>query len=71
LKHVGPADFRRIIPSIIFAEEVVPVGMDLPTLLHDYALLVNTSHAVCVFVEFTIYFFSLGFNEELYSLQCC
>jgi hypothetical protein len=45
-KDITPLDFRRLIPSIIFAEELVPEGLDLTTFLRDYAELVNTSFKV-------------------------
>ena len=45
-KNIGPADIRRIIPSIIFAEHLKTDKKGMDEILHNYAVLVNTSDAV-------------------------
>lgn len=45
-KNIGPSDIRRIIPSIIFAENLKTDEKGMKEILHNYAILVNTSDGV-------------------------
>jgi hypothetical protein len=42
-KNMGPADFRRLLPTIIFKKNLKVEGKSLQEVLGDYANLVNTS----------------------------
>ena len=47
-KHITPLDFRRMIPTALWnqKEEIECQGKSLQDVLHDYALLINTSDKV-------------------------
>ena len=45
-KKITPIDFRRVLPSIIFAEEISPEGVSMVDFLRDYAGLLCTSEKI-------------------------
>jgi len=65
-KNMGPTEFRRLLPTIIFQKELRMEGKSMQDVLSDYANLINTSVVVDYFL---LHSFVLGFGEELYSIQ--
>lgn len=47
-KYIGPMDFRRILPSIIFKKDLKTKNNgSIQEFLREYSILVNTSEKVC------------------------
>jgi len=52
-KHIGPATFRRLVPSLLFdkQDELDLQGKSMQDFFHDYANLVNTSVKVFKLIQ--------------------
>jgi len=45
-KHITPITFRRLVPSLIYSNNVHPENVSMRDFISDYAISVNTSEKV-------------------------
>lgn len=45
-KHITPITFRRLVPSLIYSNEIHPENMSMRDFISEYAISVNTSEKV-------------------------